>query len=49
MHGLFPGIHDYSLTASKTWMAGSSPAMTENELPAQRQLDRSMRIPKTRF
>jgi hypothetical protein len=36
-------------TASKAWMAGSSPAMTENELPAQRQLDRSMRTSKTRF
>jgi len=29
MPGLVPGIHVYR-TASKTWMAGTSPAMTWN-------------------
>ncbi len=29
MPGLVPGIHDFlSITARKTWMAGTSPAMT---------------------
>jgi hypothetical protein len=31
MPGLIPGIHDFpSITAAKTWMAGTSPAMTFN-------------------
>ena len=29
MPGLVPGIHDLSVATSKTWMAGTSPAMTE--------------------
>ncbi|MGA7810263.1 MAG: hypothetical protein WCB02_37260 [Bradyrhizobium sp.] len=29
MPGLVPGIHVFGVTASKTWMAGTSPAMTE--------------------
>jgi hypothetical protein len=28
MPGLVPGIHVFRLLESKTWMAGSSPAMT---------------------
>jgi len=28
MPGLVPGIHAFSPFASKTWMAGTSPAMT---------------------
>ena len=28
MPGLDPGIHDFLAFAAKTWMAGSSPAMT---------------------
>jgi hypothetical protein len=28
MRGLDPRIHAFSLSCSKTWMAGSSPAMT---------------------
>jgi hypothetical protein len=29
MPGLVPGIHVFGSYASKTWMAGTSPAMTE--------------------
>jgi hypothetical protein len=33
MPGLVPGIHVFCLNwASKTWMAGTSPAMTEGGL-----------------
>ena len=32
MPGLVPGIHVFLTTQSKTWMAGSSPAMTEKAL-----------------
>jgi hypothetical protein len=28
MPGLVPGIHDLTLVEAKTWMAGTSPAMT---------------------
>jgi hypothetical protein len=28
MPGLVPGIHVFFLDATKTWMAGTSPAMT---------------------
>jgi hypothetical protein len=28
MPGLDPGIHDLKVAAGKTWMAGTSPAMT---------------------
>jgi hypothetical protein len=28
MPGLVPGIHVYTTAKGKTWMAGSSPAMT---------------------
>jgi hypothetical protein len=28
MPGLDPGIHDFASTIDKTWMAGTSPAMT---------------------
>jgi hypothetical protein len=28
MRGLMPGIHVFMLLAAKTWMAGTSPAMT---------------------
>ena len=31
MPGLVPGIHVLSVKATKTWMAGTSPAMTPNE------------------
>jgi hypothetical protein len=31
MPGLVPGIHVFAqIEATKTWMAGASPAMTEN-------------------
>jgi len=30
MPDLVPGIHDLSASVVKTWMAGTSPAMTEN-------------------
>jgi hypothetical protein len=29
MPGLVPGIHDFLSSKSRTWMAGTSPAMTE--------------------
>jgi hypothetical protein len=33
MPGLVPGIHDFlSVQLAKTWMAGTSPAMTVNVL-----------------
>ena len=32
MPGLVPGIHDFLVATRKTWMAGTSPAMTEREL-----------------
>jgi hypothetical protein len=33
MPGLVPGIHVFAeLKRAETWMAGTSPAMTENEL-----------------
>ncbi len=28
MPGLVPGIHDFCAAREKTWMAGTSPAMT---------------------
>jgi hypothetical protein len=31
MPGLDPGIHDFSQATLKTWMAGTSPAMTSSE------------------
>jgi hypothetical protein len=30
MPGLVPGIHVFLLLSSKTWMAGTSPAMTND-------------------
>jgi TctA family transporter len=30
MSGLVPGIHVFALAKVKTWMAGTSPAMTES-------------------
>jgi hypothetical protein len=35
MPGLVPGIHVFAVQQSKTWMAGSSPAMTEKILSRQ--------------
>jgi len=32
MPGLVPGIHVFLALTSKTWMAGTSPAVTEAEL-----------------
>jgi hypothetical protein len=32
MPGLVPGIHGFLATDSKTWMAGTSPAMTNPEI-----------------
>ena len=29
MPGLVPGIHDFLYVEAKTWMAGTSPAMTD--------------------
>jgi hypothetical protein len=34
MPGFMPGIHVLSLSTRKTWMAGTSPAMTRNLLRA---------------
>ena len=34
MPGLVPGIHESRARSAKTWMARSSPAMTENVIPA---------------
>jgi len=31
MPGLVPGIHVFTRCGLKTWMAGTSPAMTKNE------------------
>ena len=31
MHGLVPGIHVLASRQRKTWMAGTSPAMTDSE------------------
>jgi hypothetical protein len=31
MPGLVPGIHVFKLDEDKTWMAGTSPAMTEEK------------------
>jgi hypothetical protein len=31
MPGLVPGIHVFKLNEDKTWMAGISPAMTEEK------------------
>jgi hypothetical protein len=30
--GLVPGIRDFSLEEAKTWMAGTSPAMTNGKI-----------------
>jgi len=30
MPGLVPGIHVFAVPEEKTWMAGTSPAMTES-------------------
>jgi len=36
MPGLVPGIHDFpETTVFKSWMAGTSPAMTEAAVPLQ--------------
>jgi hypothetical protein len=32
MPGLVPGIHAFLFEAAKTWMAGASPAMTQQVL-----------------
>jgi hypothetical protein len=34
MPGLVPGIHVFLFCAAKTWMAGTSPAMTKKPEPA---------------
>src|SRR5256885_9370564 len=34
MPGLVPGIHDFPTSTLKTWMAGTSPAMTNGYLTA---------------
>src|SRR6266436_8143317 len=39
MPGLVPGIHVLSLAVRKTWMAGTSPAMTEGPFPMPHPLD----------
>ncbi|MGF6500021.1 hypothetical protein ABIB78_003708 [Bradyrhizobium sp. I1.14.4] len=48
MPGLVPGIHVYAYTEGKTWMAGTSPAMTVSEDPsipkAIAQFDRRFRM-----
>src|SRR6185437_14224615 len=38
MPGLVPGIHAYDRIARKTWMAGTSPAMTISRLSARPRL-----------
>ena len=38
MPGLDPGIHAFSSIESKTWMAGTSPAMTRGEFNRTRIL-----------
>jgi hypothetical protein len=35
MPGLVPGIHDFGHGCAKTWMAGTSPAMTETSAGEQ--------------
>jgi hypothetical protein len=35
MPGLVPGIHANTNTREKTWMAGTSPAMTDGGAPAR--------------
>ena len=32
MPGLGPGIHEFAAPAQKSWMAGTSPAMTERSV-----------------
>jgi hypothetical protein len=39
MPALVAGIHDFLQTSSKTWMAGTSPAMTGQTLSALRVVD----------
>jgi hypothetical protein len=40
MPGLVPGIHVFLVAVSKTWMAGTSPAMTTyNNTPPQFRAD----------
>jgi beta-alanine--pyruvate transaminase len=34
MPGFMPGIHVFTVATWKTWMAGTSPAMAENNMPA---------------
>jgi hypothetical protein len=46
MPGLDPGIHVFALAVRKAWMAGSSPAMTENEHYAFRSFSFSKMLPK---
>jgi hypothetical protein len=33
MAGLVPAIHDFLPVATKTWMPGTSPGMTNNSVP----------------
>ena len=33
MPGLVPGIHVFGCSERKTWMAGTSPAMTKERVP----------------
>jgi hypothetical protein len=35
MPALVAGIHDFGLPDTKTWMAGTSPAMTGNRFQAE--------------
>jgi hypothetical protein len=47
MPGLVPGIHEF-LTQAKTWMAGTSPAMTRSMVcsgnaPCPLEMDRALR------
>jgi hypothetical protein len=41
MPGLVPGIHVFAaITEEKTWMAGTSPAMTETGMIALKQTEK---------
>jgi hypothetical protein len=48
MPGLEPGIHVFGATERKTWMAGTSPAMTKNQSAASHASHATFRLSKPR-
>jgi len=48
MPGLVPGIHERTVHLAKTWMAGTSPAMTNTDRSGRKRAPAEVRLRETR-